>query len=110
MSFKMMFFTIEMSQDRVVIPHHDPEWPARSPDLTPCDFFLWGYMKGKVFSTTPATIEELRERIVREFDLLKKKARYGAKCSASHGVTRQFMYRKGRAARRRTCCTIKTCK
>ena len=64
---------IEMFQDHVVIPHHDPEWPARSPDLTPCDFFLWGYMKGKVFSTPPATIEELRERIVREFDLLKRR-------------------------------------
>ena len=23
-------------------PH---EWPPRSPDLTPCDFYLWGYTK-----------------------------------------------------------------
>ena len=23
------------------------EWPARSPDFTPCDFFLWGYLKNK---------------------------------------------------------------
>ena len=21
------------------------KWPQRSPDLTPCDFFLWGYVK-----------------------------------------------------------------
>ena len=21
------------------------EWPPRSPDLNPCDFFLWGYLK-----------------------------------------------------------------
>jgi hypothetical protein len=28
------------------IGRHDPfEWPARSPDLTPCDFLLWGYLK-----------------------------------------------------------------
>ena len=27
-------------------------WPARSPDLTPCDFFMWGHVKAKVFSTT----------------------------------------------------------
>ena len=20
-------------------------WPPRSPDLTPCDFFLWGFVK-----------------------------------------------------------------
>ena len=24
---------------------HDVEWPPRSPDLTPCDFFLWGYLR-----------------------------------------------------------------
>ena len=25
---------------------YDISWPARSPDLAPCDFFLWGYLKG----------------------------------------------------------------
>ena len=39
------------------------EWPARSPDLTPCDFFLWGYLKDQVYKKRPATIEELRDRI-----------------------------------------------
>lgn len=29
------------------------EWPPRSPDLTPMDYFLWGYLKGKVFKTKP---------------------------------------------------------
>ena len=24
-------------------------WPPQSPDLTPCDFFLWGYIKDHVF-------------------------------------------------------------
>jgi len=24
-------------------------WPERSPDLSPCDYFLWGYVKDKVF-------------------------------------------------------------
>ena len=38
-------------------------WPARSPDLTPCDFFLWGYLKGLVFQTPLTTIMELEERI-----------------------------------------------
>lgn len=46
------------------------EWPARSPDLTPLDFFLWGHLKSKVFATKPASLEELRERIVRECRLL----------------------------------------
>ncbi|EZA48500.1 hypothetical protein X777_12995, partial [Ooceraea biroi] len=26
-------------------------WPARSPDLTPLDFFLWGHLKNEVFLT-----------------------------------------------------------
>ena len=25
------------------------DWPARSPDLTPCDLFLWEYLKDIVF-------------------------------------------------------------
>lgn len=25
-------------------------WPARSPDITPLDFFLWGYLKQKVYA------------------------------------------------------------
>ena len=24
-------------------------WPPRSPDLTPCDCFLWGYVKDRVY-------------------------------------------------------------
>lgn len=40
------------------------EWPARSPDLAPCDFFLWGYLKSLVYRTRPATIAELRARII----------------------------------------------
>lgn len=28
-------------------------WPPRSPDMTPCDFFLWGYLKNKVYAHRP---------------------------------------------------------
>ena len=63
---------VEIFQNRVIALHHDPEWPARSPDLTPCDFFLWGYMKNKVFSTPPATVEVIRERIQQEFGELRR--------------------------------------
>lgn len=42
------------------------EWPARSPDLTPLDFFLWGYLKSKVFVNRPNNMQELKERIRRE--------------------------------------------
>lgn len=40
------------------------EWPARSPDLTPLDFFFWGHLKSVVYRTKPATVQELQERIL----------------------------------------------
>lgn len=42
------------------------EWPARSPDLTPLDFFLWGYLKAKVFKSKPNDLEDLKNRISEE--------------------------------------------
>jgi len=39
------------------------ECPARSPYLTPCDFFLWGYLKDIVFQKPPTKIMELKESI-----------------------------------------------
>ncbi|GFV22283.1 uncharacterized protein TNCV_3923431 [Trichonephila clavipes] len=39
-------------------------WPPKSPDLTPCDFFLWGFVKDKVFvRPLPQDLEELKQRI-----------------------------------------------
>jgi hypothetical protein len=38
-------------------------WPARSPDLTPLDFFLWGQMYGETHQTVPETVEILIDRI-----------------------------------------------
>lgn len=42
------------------------EWPARSPDLNPLDFFLWGHLKNVCFATAPKTVEELFQRIENE--------------------------------------------
>lgn len=42
-------------------------WPARSPDLTPLDYFLWGYIKEIVYKQKPRTTDELREFIVSAF-------------------------------------------
>lgn len=38
-------------------------WPARSPDLTPMDFYLWGFIKSLVFIDQPDSIDTLKERI-----------------------------------------------
>ena len=58
--------------NRVVELGHNVEWPPRSPDLTPCDFFMWGYLKDKVFSTPPRSVDEYRQTIVNEFNALKE--------------------------------------
>lgn len=38
-------------------------WPARSPDLNPLDYYLWGHMKTIVYATEVQTREELLQRI-----------------------------------------------
>jgi hypothetical protein len=42
-------------------------WPARSPDLNPCDLFFLGCLKDKDYNSNPRT-EELKENIHREFE------------------------------------------
>lgn len=44
------------------------EWPPRSPDLTPLDFFLWGHLKNVVYKSKPNDIQELKERIRQEIN------------------------------------------
>ena len=41
-------------------------WPAHSPDLNPCDYFLWGYLKSKVYKPKPVDTEMLLRNIKRE--------------------------------------------
>jgi hypothetical protein len=38
-------------------------WPSRSPDLTPLDFFLWGYVKNIVYQEKIADLRTLRHHI-----------------------------------------------
>ena len=38
-------------------------WPPRSPDITPLDFFLWGYVKDIMYRTKIQDITDLKQRI-----------------------------------------------
>jgi hypothetical protein len=51
---------------------HKCQWPPRSPDLNPCDFFLWGYLKARVYNPMPKTLDDLRINIEREINLISK--------------------------------------
>ena len=44
----------------------DIAWPARSPDLTVPDYFLWGFLKDRVFRRRIMIIQELKQAIVDE--------------------------------------------
>ena len=58
---------------RNVLDHNFPDrwigrggpisWPPRSPDITPLDFFLWGYVKDRVYRTKVRDLQILRARI-----------------------------------------------
>jgi len=39
------------------------EWPPRSPDLTPLDFYLWGHLKALVYAVRLRDLEHLEDRI-----------------------------------------------
>ena len=41
-------------------------WPPPSPDLNPCDFYLWGHPKSMVYNPLAKTLEDLKANIERE--------------------------------------------
>uniref|UniRef100_V5G5F0 Transposable element Tc3 transposase n=1 Tax=Anoplophora glabripennis TaxID=217634 RepID=V5G5F0_ANOGL len=46
------------------------EWPPRSPDLSPLDYFLWRQLKTKIYATQTDSLEDLRQRIINECRLV----------------------------------------
>lgn len=48
------------------------EWPPRSPDLTICDYFLWGYLKEKVYSHNIKNLGDLKHAITAEIISIPK--------------------------------------
>ncbi len=53
-------FLSSFFDDRLIARDH---WPAHSPNLPPCDFFLWDCMKDRVFVTNPTSIKDLKATI-----------------------------------------------
>ena len=59
-------FLKQLFPGRLMSKNGDFEWPPRSPDLTAPDFFLWGYLKSKVYVNKPRTLDELKANIRQE--------------------------------------------
>ncbi|GFU94011.1 uncharacterized protein TNCV_2391001 [Trichonephila clavipes] len=45
--------------DRLISRFGLVNWPPRSCDLTPLDYFLWGYVKSLVYADKPQTLDHL---------------------------------------------------
>ena len=51
---------ISREKRKIVLEGNGCTWPSRSPDLTVCDFFLWGFVKDNVYvPALPKTLPEL---------------------------------------------------
>ncbi|GFS63365.1 putative transposable element [Trichonephila clavipes] len=51
--------------DRLISRFGPVNWPPRSCDLTPLDYFLWCYVKLLVYSDKPQTLDHLEDNIRR---------------------------------------------
>ncbi|GFX47540.1 putative transposase [Trichonephila clavipes] len=51
--------------DRLISRFGPVNWPPRTCDLTPLDYFLWGYVKSLVYADKPQTLDHSEEKIRR---------------------------------------------
>ncbi|GFW81493.1 uncharacterized protein TNCV_2881711 [Trichonephila clavipes] len=49
--------------DRVLSRHFHHAWPPRSPDLSSCNYWLWSYLKSKVYRDRPTSLGMLKDNI-----------------------------------------------
>ncbi|GFX00145.1 uncharacterized protein TNCV_296341 [Trichonephila clavipes] len=51
--------------DRLISRFGPVNWPPRSCDLTPLDYFLWGYVNSLVYADKPQMLDHLEDNIRR---------------------------------------------
>ncbi|GFX11159.1 DUF4817 domain-containing protein [Trichonephila clavipes] len=50
-------------RDRLISRFGPVNWPPRSCDLTPLDYFLWSYVKSLVYADKPQMLDHLEDNI-----------------------------------------------
>ena len=60
---------------RVISRHTDIPWPARSPDMSPLDFWFWSVCLEELRRSPPSTLDELQEIVTDYADSIDKAAR-----------------------------------
>lgn len=83
----------EKFRGRIISHNSDVRWPPRSCDLTPLDYFLWGYLKSKVYVNRPATIQQLKDEISRNINEIEEQL---CREVVTHFNTRIDMCRRSR--------------
>lgn len=85
---KSLEWVKEHFKSRVISRKCEIEWPPYSPDLSPPDFFLWGYIKDKIYKNRPETLEDLKTNIT---DVIR-----GIKRPILRSVMQNFALRLGK--------------
>ena len=60
----------EEARDQIILRNSEVNWPPRWCALTALDYFLWGYLKGKVYVNVPPTIQDLKRTIQAEIEAI----------------------------------------
>lgn len=84
-----------MFEDRWIGRNGPWRWPARSPDLTPLDFFLWGYIKNEVYASPVHTREELELRVTTAFRRLNPRHIHNACTRGVHSRILKCLQQNG---------------
>ncbi|GJQ74480.1 hypothetical protein Trydic_g21349 [Trypoxylus dichotomus] len=53
----------QLFPNKVILRRANVNWPPRNSDLSPLDYFLWGYLKSKVYENNPAHTNQLKTNI-----------------------------------------------
>jgi hypothetical protein len=60
----------EMFLEHVILLSGELPWPARSPDLSACHYFLWTHLKAKMYTTRPRTIDDFKIAIWKQISAI----------------------------------------
>ena len=65
------FLIQTFGEERIISKRCKFSWPTRSPDLTPVNFWLLGYLKSRVHRSRPSNLSELKDTIRRELSCIE---------------------------------------
>ncbi|GBM54197.1 hypothetical protein AVEN_11262-1 [Araneus ventricosus] len=71
---KIKRFKNHFTEERVISREFCNLWTPRSPDLNPCDFWLWGHLKHLGSRDNPRTLPDVKDSISRHVRSISQNA------------------------------------